>query len=164
MKIQLTQGKHAQASRQDYALVSQYKWYWTPCKWHEGYATTYIKGKTIYMHRLILGLAKGYQADHINHNGLDNRRSNLRKVTQHQNNGNLRKPSHNTSGYKGVSFYKSNKTKPWTAYIQNMGKKIHLGYFETAENAAMAYNKAATTQWGKYAYINNIKTLNEYSS
>ena len=158
MKIQLTQGKYAEISKQDYGLISQYKWQWTPCKWHEGYATTNMGGKTIYMHRLILGLGKGEQADHINHNGLDNRRSNIRKVNQHQNNGNLRKPSHNTSGYKGVSYYKGHKSKPWTAYITNQRKKIHLGYFKTIQEAAIAYNSAATKQWGEYASLNLVET------
>lgn len=154
MKILLTQGKYAEISKQDYGLVSQHKWQWTPCKWHEGYATTSVNGKTVYMHRLILNLGKGEQADHKNHNGLDNRRSNIRKVTQHQNNGNLRRPAHNTSGYKGVSYYKGHKSKPWTSYIQNMGRKVHLGYFRTPKEAAVAYNIAAIKQWGEFAELN----------
>lgn len=156
MKVNLTQGKQAQVDRQDYKMLSKYRWQYLPCKWHEGYATTSIKGKTIYMHRIILGLKKGEQADHINHNGLDNRRSNLREVTQHQNNGNLRRPNHNTSGFKGVSAYSANKTNPWMAYITNQRKKIHLGYFKTAKEAAKAYDIAALEQWGEFAHINGV--------
>jgi hypothetical protein len=55
-----------------------------------------------------------------------------------------------------VSFYKAVKTKPWTAYITNNHKKIHLGYFKTLEEAASVYNQAAANQWGEFANLNVI--------
>lgn len=157
MKLQLNKDIFALVDQKDFYVLNQWKWSFCSNKWG-GYAARQQGCKTIYMHRFILNLEPGQQADHINHNGLDNRRSNLRVATQHQNNGNLRKPNHNTSGYKGVSFYKGHKSKPWTAYIQNMGRKIHLGYFETASEAALAYNFAAKKQWGDFAQLNKLKT------
>jgi hypothetical protein len=155
-KIELTQNKYALVDDGDLEQLSSYRWTLLKNKW-TCYTITYIDGKTTYMHRLIMKPEKGKQIDHINHNGLDNRKENLRTCSQSQNNGNLQKPKHNTSGYKGVSYYKAVKANPWSAYITSFGKKLHLGYFETAKDAATAYNEAATMQWGNFAELNKIE-------
>jgi hypothetical protein len=81
------------------------------------------------------------EIDHINGNGLDNRICNLREVTHQQNVHNLvRPPKHNSSGFMGVSFFKS--TNRFSSYIQVDGKKRHLGYYDTAQEAHQVYLSA----------------------
>ena len=100
-----------------------------------------IFGKRIRGHRLAWFLTYGYMPkiiDHINGNGLDNRLCNLREVTQQQNCHNIKKiPSHNTTGYMGVSYFKAGKK--YSAHINLNGKKKHLGYFNFALDAYNAY-------------------------
>lgn len=103
------------------------------------------------MHRVILECAADEIVDHINHDTLDNRRSNLRKVTHKQNMMNVRPRSAN--GYKGVSSI-AGTNKVWRAYIKPNGKQISLGLYETKEEAAKAYDKAAKEYFGEYAYLN----------
>ena len=103
---------------------------------------------------------KGYVVDHINGNKLDNRKQNLRFVTQQQNcfNSKRKKPhpnSKNPSHYKGVSW--RNDRNKWRSTITKDGKRIYLGLFENAQDAALAYNKAAKKYHGKYAKLNNFK-------
>lgn len=86
--------------------------------------------------------------DHINGNGLDNRRANLREATHTENMRNRRRPRTNTSGYKGVSYVKSNGK--WGASIQDR----HIGYFRTPEVAALAYDLAAHELYGEFARPN----------
>ena len=90
--------------------------------------------------------------DHIDGDGLNNRRSNLRPATPSQNNANRRKSRQNTSGFKGVSYY--HRTSRWRAYVGVDGKAIHLGYFDTAIDAARAYDAAALEHFGEFARIN----------
>jgi hypothetical protein len=95
------------------------------------------------------------EVDHWNHDGLDNRRENLRVCTKAQNNHNCRKHRwHNgeytSSKYKGVCWNKTEKK--WMAYIH----RKTLGYFRTEEEAALAYNAAATRDFGEFAVLNDI--------
>ena len=90
--------------------------------------------------------------DHINHNGLDNRRENLRICTNAENNRHRRKPKNNTSGYKGVCWDKSKKK--WRARIEKDNKNIHIGYYNILEEAARAYDAKAKELFGKYAQLN----------
>lgn len=94
--------------------------------------------KFVYIHRLILNFDK---IDHINCNGLDNRKINLRECTQSQNMSNCKKRIDNTSGYKGVSFHQKNKK--WVAEIQSNKKRYYLGLFDSREDAHAAYVEAA---------------------
>ena len=157
-KIPLTQGKYALVDDENFEELNKYKW----CTYKHGntfYATRGFlengKSVSIKMHRLILKARKGETCDHINGNGLDNRRSNLRLCTQAENVRNTRKRHDNTSGYKGVVWHKYNKK--FTARISIEKKRIELGSFDTAREAALAYNKAAKKHHGKFARLNSIQ-------
>ena len=108
------------------------------------------------LHHAIVGKPqKGKVVDHINHNGLDNRKENLRLVTRSQNNQNSRSNKNSSSQYKGVYWYKSyNK---WRAKLAHRGKSIHVGYFSCEHEAALAYNKKALELWGENAHLNEVE-------
>lgn len=115
--------------------------------------TNYLYATTIpqvILHRVIMGAKKGEFVDHINHNGLDCRRSNMRIATATQNQGNRRKPKGTASNYKGI--YRDNKK--WAAQVCFMGKKRCLGTFLTQEEAARAYDVAARELFGEFALTN----------
>lgn len=101
------------------------------------------------MHRLLMGVPG---IDHINHDGLDNRRVNLRRVNQRQNGANERPRRGGTSAYKGVSWDRA--ARRWRAQIQDGSRKRNLGRFDSEEAAARAYDHAALTMRGEYACIN----------
>jgi hypothetical protein len=113
------------------------------------------KRKRIYMHRLILSrmldrpLAKGEIPDHINNNGLDNRRENLRLATYRQNCGNSRININNTSGFKGVTWRPNNRK--WEASLKTGDGSRYLGLFRTPEEAYAAYLEAAKHHFGEFA-------------
>lgn len=147
--IPLTQGKSAIVDDEDYELVSRYKWYANKSG-NVWYARTMDGGKTILMHWLIMG---GKHIDHINGNGLDNRRENLRFATSSQQA--MNRPSHrgSTSRYKGVSW--DSARGKWLATI---GKpSVHLGYFKNEQDAARAYNEDAVKRFGEFARLNEIE-------
>lgn len=102
------------------------------------------------MHRLILDVPKGAEVDHINGNGLDNRRRNLRICTRSENQWNRRLAPNNTSGFKGVYRFQGK----WRAQIQSFGKKIHIGLYETRIEAARAYDEVAIKCHGDFAATN----------
>jgi len=116
-----------------------------------GYPITTYKHKIYYIHKLVLDLPES-DVDHINRNKLDARKSNLRLVTESNNGANSEKRINNTSGYKGVMFFKRDEN--WHAQITHDYKKIHIGYFNTAEDAAKAYDKKAFELFGDHAVLN----------
>ncbi len=139
----------------DETLVAAQKWWVVPVG-RRFYAYTRINGKTVYMHRLILGLTpcgRGHQdVDHASGNGLDNRRCNIRIATRSQNNTNL--PGRGgISGYKGVFAY-GQTGKKWEACIGVEGRKVQLGVFLSKEEAAAAYDRAARSIYGEFAFTN----------
>lgn len=140
----------------DLPLVSPYRWYAHKTRW-----ATYAKAvfwadgrtKSIYMHRLILDAPKGLKVDHHDHDGLHNRRSNLRLASTSQNNANFRVEGRSRgSRYKGVYWYAP--TRRWTAHIGIGGRSYNLGYFPTAEDGARAYDAAAVRLFGEFACPN----------
>lgn len=115
----------------DYDLVKDYSWHIHVSSNRE-YARAWIDGRREYMHRLI---CPAVLVDHINNNGLDNRRSNLRPASKSLNSLNSKTRSDNTSGYKGVSFSHGK----YVAEISKDGKRHYLGRFSTPEDAHAAY-------------------------
>jgi hypothetical protein len=120
--------------------------------------STYINGKhkTLRLSRYLVGLRHGDKriCDHRNHDTLDDRMSNLRICTKAQNGQNRRKNCNNTSGFKGVKYYK--RGKKWVAAINFENKRYHLGYFNFKEEAATAYDNASKKMHGEFALTNNI--------
>lgn len=117
------------------------------------------KATTVMMHRVILArklereLLPNEQVDHIDGNGLNNIRDNLRLATHAENKQNQGKNRTNTSGYKGVSWHKAGNK--WRATIGFMGKQIHIGSFDTKEQAYEAYCQKAKELHGEYANHGN---------
>lgn len=115
--------------------------------------------KTIQMHRVILSrmlnreLSPTEHCDHIDGNGLNNTRSNLRLSVKHGNHKNASKKDKTTSSsYKGVHWYKAMNV--WRAKIQCNNTSYHLGNFENEIDAAKAYDEAAKRLHGKFAKLN----------
>lgn len=160
-EIELSQGKVALVDDEDFDILNRYKWYAYQEKSGHWYVkrTPSINGKRVpeqKMHRVILGLQPGdkIQTDHINHNGLDNRRENLRKCTHAENQYNQRIRQH-SSRYKGVSW--DERRGKWIAQIRINGGNEYLGCFNDEDNAAKAYNLVAIGYFGGFANLNEIK-------
>jgi hypothetical protein len=141
---------------EDFEKVSKYNWCLAKRGIHN-YAKSYSPGKKLtYLHRFIFNPPNGKLIDHINRNGLDNRKENLRLCTHAENRCNRGKTIENSTGYKGV--YRSyTKIERWVARIScgNIKSK-DLGSFKTKREAAIAYNLAAKKYHGEFAYQNKI--------
>lgn len=153
--ISLTRGKQAIVDDEDFEWISKHKWLATGTG-TKFYAARHtwdgIRVSRIYMHREILNLPKGIEVDHINGNGLDNRRSNLRQATRAENQRNRMKSSHSVSIYKGVSFDK--RRNRWRARIKVDQKEKWIGFFMKEIDAAYAYDRVARQYFGNYANLN----------
>lgn len=124
------------------------------------YACTTMEHRRKYLHRLLCGTthwddAKGkwvgnQMIDHIDGDGLNNTRKNLRHCNSQQNQRNSRGKASSRSSYKGVSFYQSRKNRPWRATIHIAGKQIHGGFFGCEEEAARRYNALAREYFGEF--------------
>jgi hypothetical protein len=161
-RIALTKGKEALVDDQDYEYLMQWKWkashnrntfYANACT-----SRTYPGGRQYFsMHRLVaaqIGFPLGDKVDHVNRNGLDNQRNNLRPATNVQNSGNQKIHRTNTSGYRGVTWRKARGR--WRAEIRIDGKLIELGSFNDPMEAAKAYNEAALKYFGEFAVLNPV--------
>jgi len=152
-KIILTQGKYALVDDRDFEELSKFKWTYAISS-DSGYAIRRVNGvsKTIYMHREVLGTTDDRRnkfTDHINRNGLDNRRENLRICNHSQNamNSKLRRGS--KSGIRGVSWDKI--SKKWYAQLCHQGRNYALGRFNTKEKAQEVYQTKARELFGEFA-------------
>ncbi len=160
VKIRLTQRQVAIIDAEDASRVLRHKWCAVKTR-RRYYAVTRIRRdngtrRTMLLHRFILQLPpETPEVDHRDGDGLNNRRSNLRLATRSQNNQNSGIPSRNASGFKGVSWQKS-RCK-WRAQIGFNGYRKHLGLFETKEEAAAAYDKAACELFGEFARPNGVQ-------
>lgn len=158
-KIKLSQNLYAIVDDEDFGMLNQFKW--SACKQRNThYATRAIKladGKwtSIKMHRLIMRTSKGIQIDHINGNGLDNQKKNLRFCSNAENARNRGAQTNSTTKYKGVFWDKYHKK--WTARIQVNYKNVFLGYFKNITDAIFAYNQASVNYFGRFAKLNNYK-------
>lgn len=143
---------------EDYDKIKDYCWYYS-----DGYVTSHEINNSrqiVLLHKLIMGSYPSEIVDHINHpktgeNKYDNRKQNLRVVTQSQNCMNQHKRSNNTSGVKGISWYKDRNK--WGVKITANGKQIHLGFFneDEFEDAIKARKDAEQKYFGKYNFNNN---------
>lgn len=106
------------------------------------------------MHRIILGAKRGQYVDHIDHNRLNNTRSNLRLCTQSENQANRRLHKNSSTGYKGVTRHGSYRH----ARLWVNGTCVHLGYHEDAYTASMVYDHAARRFYGEFAQVNHPDT------
>jgi hypothetical protein len=154
-QIPLSQGRFAKVDPEYYIRLSQFRWhclsdfktrYAARTIWHNG------KSHKIFMHRLIAKTPPHLVCDHINGCTLDNRFQNLRNCTIQQNNFNSKGNPNASSKYKGV-FY-SKLEKKFVASITLNSKHFHLGYFQTEEAAALAYDKKAKELFGQFAFLN----------
>jgi hypothetical protein len=116
-------------------------------------------GKAIYMHLEIMSAPDGMEVDHMNGNGLDNRRENLRLCTRAQNRMNSVKRIGKSSTFKGVYWHKN--CRKWRASLKLDGKEIHIGYFNTELEAAEAYDEKALELFGEFAKPNFKDANNE---
>jgi hypothetical protein len=155
IKIPLSGGKAILIDGQSLERIAPHKWYAVKMR-NIWYAITHTNGcGTISMHRLIMEARPGQEIDHINGNGLDNRRINLRLVTRQQNLQNQKTRQH-ISSYKGVSWER--RIKRWKARITHNYQIFYLGCFKNEKDAARAYNRAALHLFGEYARLNEIET------
>lgn len=160
-EIQLTKGQVAKVCDCHAHLVEGRKWAarWKPTT-NSFYAfrnTSVIERmhglpRIELMHRVINNTPKGFETDHINHNTLDNQCSNLRTATRTQNAINQNKSKNNTTGYKGVLWRKA--IQKWEAQIGVNRKMKYIGIFDTAEDAAKAYDEEARKLHGLFAKTN----------
>jgi hypothetical protein len=158
-RIPLTRGEYALVDPADYSRLSQYKWHIVGARgtFYAVRNTGQQRGQkriVVKMHREILKVPDGMFVDHINHNGLDNRRANLRPATQAQNARNRRKGHRDCyhSNYKGLTWYR--REKRWGVRVMVDSKSKFIGYFENELDAAKAYDKAARKYHGEYASLN----------
>lgn len=154
--ILLTQGKFALVDDEDYRWLSRWKWY--SLRQRGNFYAIRNKGKRpnrnkLLMHREILNAQEYQGIDHKNHNGLDNRKINLRICTKNQNQHNRLPNKKSSSKHKGIYWDKS-YTKKWHAQIQFNHRRIFLGRFSNEIEAAKAYDQKAKELFGEFAYTN----------
>jgi hypothetical protein len=149
--IPLTRGKFAIVDDEDFKRLSKFKWTYS-----DGYAIRFVgkrgEQKKIYMHREITNAPEDMEVDHVHGNRSDNRKSELRLCTRKQNDTNSTIRSDNTSGFKGVTYRKDRKV--WWAQIFHDGHWEFLGSYKSPEDAAKAYDVAATKYFREYAKLN----------
>lgn len=142
---------HALVDDEDFQNVSRYRW-WLARRHRNFYAMGIVSGQRVYLHRFIMSPPEGMVVDHMNRNGLDCRRSNMRITSKTKNAQNTRHRSHNTSGFRGVYFCK--QTGRWRAEIRCNGKVKKLGRYHDKVHAARVYDVNAVELHGEFATLN----------
>ena len=157
--IELTDGKEVLVDDEDAPALELWAWSFITKKSGGGYAYRDVKHPTTrkrtrkLMHREIMNAPKGLLVDHIDGNGLNNQRSNLRLVTPTQNKQNqTASRKDKKSGFKGVSWCPSKNS--WRVSITVNGVNRTLGYFKDIQLGKEAYNRAALEAFGVYARVN----------
>jgi hypothetical protein len=146
--VPLTKGLVAIIDRADGDSVAAHQWaaHWNGQQW-------YAKRNPDYLHRFLMGYPKGVGVDHIDGDGLNCRRSNMRPATKSQNGCNRKVPANNTSGFKGVRWDKDRRK--WRAEIALNGHHYYLGRFDSAEDAVLAYDAKARELHGNFSKTNH---------
>jgi hypothetical protein len=150
-EIQLTRSMVALVDDDDFDRISKHEWY-ARIDRYTYYAVRETRSNghkhTILMHREILNTPFGLLTDHRDRNGLNNQKSNIRICTIAENNKNVNIRKDSSCGIKGVTFKK--REKKWSAQIGIGGKIKWLGYFNTPEDAALAYDNANIRLYGEF--------------
>lgn len=141
--IELTKGREALVDDDDYDRLIRRRWRVNK----DGYAEYCTGGTHMLMHRMIMMAVPGEQIDHINHDRCDNRKENLRYCTS---TGQARNRKPRPGKFKGISLHRGR----WAARITVLGKSHALGYYDTPEEAARAYDEAALRLHGDFAATN----------
>ena len=158
--VTLTHGYVAAIDAADVPMIEAWDWFAVVARRADGEIRTVyaVRGtrtdagwRSVYMHRVIAGTPDGMETDHIDCDGLNNRKSNLRDASGAQNQHNRRTSSNNTSGHKGVDWYKA--LGKWRARIRVPGGRRDLGYFDTKSAAVAAYAKASAELHGEFGRI-----------
>jgi HNH endonuclease/AP2 domain len=164
--IKLTKGKRTVVDDEDYEWLNKMKWYLMTDNYAVRRTLVSVDGlprKIIWMHRLIINCPEKMQTDHVNGNGLDNRKENLRICTHQENSMNQKTQKRNkTSKYKGV--YKRSDCNRWCASVVKDQKYFYLGLFKTENEAVKAYNNEAKKLFGEFAKLNLKKEGKNYLS
>jgi len=163
-ELPLTQGKVALVDDEDYEWLNKWKWYAANIGglWYAYRGAQTPKGqRALGMHRVIYSkyctLDKRKMIDHIDSNGLNNRKLNLRMCTSSQNQMNRNGIKNSSSKYKGVGWH--SKVNSWAARIKHKGKMYNLGHFKNENEAAETYNKAAKKYFGEFARLNKTRSM-----
>jgi hypothetical protein len=143
--VTLTQGRVAIIDAEDAEEVGKHNW----CYKGRGYARSQINNKLVFLHNFLMDSLLGTEIDHINNNGIDCRKNNMRLCTHIENLHNQNIRSNNTSGCKGVMWH--TQRKKWYARITVNYKCISLGLFSNIEEAAQAYREASMKYHGEFA-------------
>lgn len=146
--IQLTQAQVVKVSDEDYEELNRYKW--VACR--RSNSNEFVATRTIFMSRQITNAPTGMVVDHINGDSLDNRRENLRICTEAENQHNRKKNKNGHPLYKGIHWNK--RSCKWQARIGINGRDHHIGYFNSDQDAALAYDTKAREAYGKFAKTN----------
>jgi hypothetical protein len=159
--ISLSQGYSTVVDDEDFDRLSTFKWFAILRKRKDGVVTSIYAARkavneqgvrtTLYMHREILGLGFGRvpEVDHKDNNGLNNQRTNFRVTTRSCNTANTRLRIDNKSSRKGVWWHEKNRK--WLTQIGVNNKTIHIGYFNSLEEASAAHDEAARKYFGEFA-------------
>lgn len=157
--IKLSKGMFAMVDDADFDDVNRHRWHVLMAPGVARACRTYKRNGTkihVYMHRQIIGALPGQIVDHANHDGLDNRRSNLRLCSKADNARNgYRRIRGKTAKFKGVCITSRRHTpSPWRATITVNGRQKSLGNYKTQDEAALAYDAAARSYFGEFANLN----------
>ena len=151
--IPLTQGLFSQVDDEDFDLLNKHKW--QAVNYHGYYyAVCKIKNKQVKMHRFILNINDNSITDHIDHNGLNNQKVNIRVCNHRQNAMNNKKHTDGKSQFKGVWLCKGRNKTRIRGGIRVNGDLINLGSFDSEIKAALTYDQAAKFYFGEYAKLN----------
>lgn len=149
-QIALTQGQFAKVDEGDLKRIALHRWHIVRVTGGLVYAATTLNGKRVYMHRFILKTKSDEYVDHINHDGLDNRRSNLRIVSQSINLANARRQQNNRTGFRGVVHYR----RGWKAQVKYQQQLVQSNQILDKKRAALLRDEMARQLFGPSIFLN----------